>query len=87
MKKIPNNLIKNYKNKIINVHPSLLPFKYGGKGFYGMRMYRIAKVFKNKDKKTGVQLIHFVDSDYDKGPIILQKELDIVDNESVESYF
>tara|TARA_B100002052_G_C15822227_1_gene571110 strand:- start:617 stop:1234 length:618 start_codon:yes stop_codon:yes gene_type:complete len=81
MKKIPNNLIKNYKNKIINVHPSLLP-KYGGKGFYGMNVHQ--QVFKNKDKKTGAT-IHFVDSEYDKGPIILQKELDIVDNESVES--
>tara|TARA_Y100001970_G_C14230515_1_gene858335 strand:- start:2255 stop:2899 length:645 start_codon:yes stop_codon:yes gene_type:complete len=81
MKKIPNNLIKNYKNKIINVHPSLLP-KYGGKGFYGMNVHQ--QVFKNKDKKTGAT-IHFVNSEYDKGPIILQKELDIVDNESVES--
>lgn len=81
MKKIPNNLIKNYKNKIINVHPSLLP-KYGGKGFYGMNVHQ--HVFKNKDKKTGAT-IHFVNSEYDKGPIILQKELDIVDNESVES--
>ena len=81
MKKIPNNLIKNYKNKIINVHPSLLP-KYGGKGFYGMNVHQ--QVFKNKDKKTGAT-IHFVNSEYDKGPIILQKELDIVDNESAES--
>lgn len=81
MKKIPNNLIKNYKNKIINVHPSLLP-KYGGKGFYGMKVHQ--HVFKNKDKKTGAT-IHFVNSEYDKGPIILQKELDVVDNESAES--
>ena len=81
MKKIPNNLIKNYKNKIINVHPSLLP-KYGGKGFYGMKVHQ--HVFKNKDKKTGAT-IHFVNSEYDKGPIILQKELDVVDSESAES--
>ena len=81
MKKIPNNLIKNYKNKIINVHPSLLP-KYGGKGFYGMKVHQ--HVFKNKDKKTGAT-IHFVNSEYDKGPIILQKELDVLDNESAES--
>ena len=81
MKKIPNNLIKNYKNKIINVHPSLLP-KYGGKGFYGMNVHQ--QVFKNKDKKTGAT-IHFVDSEYDKGPIILQKELEIADKENAES--
>ena len=81
MKKIPNNLIENYKNKIMNVHPSLLP-KYGGKGFYGMKVHQ--HVFKNKDKKTGAT-IHFVNSEYDKGPIILQKELEIADKENAES--
>ena len=73
MKKISKNLIKNYKNKILNIHPSLLP-KYGGKGFYGMKVHEA--VYANKDKKTGAT-VHFVDENYDTGPILIQKEINL----------
>jgi len=73
MKKIPLNVIKIYKNKIMNIHPSLLP-KYGGKGFYGIKVHDA--VLKSKDEITGAT-VHFVDSEYDRGPIIMQKEIHV----------
>ena len=52
--KIPNKIVKNFRNKIINIHPSLLP-KYGGKGMYGINIHK--KVIKNKEKQSGLQFI------------------------------
>ena len=71
MKKIPNNVIELYANKIMNIHPSLLP-KYGGKGFYGMKVHEA--VMKSKDKFTGVT-IHFINYQYERGPIIKQERV------------
>ena len=71
--KIPTDIIDFYSNKIINIHPALLP-NYGGKGMYGMNIHNL--VFKNKEKKTGIT-IHFVNENYDEGNIIFQKEVDI----------
>lgn len=73
MKKIPLNLVQIYKNKILNIHPSLLP-NYGGKGFYGMNVHKA--VFKANEKFSGVT-VHYVNKDYDKGPILIQKKVDI----------
>ena len=66
--KIPEFIINDYDNKIINIHPSLLPL-YGGKGMYGMNVHQ--KVFESKDQQTGIT-IHFVNKSYDKGNIIFQ---------------
>ena len=71
--KIPENFIKNFNNKIINIHPSLLP-KYGGKGMYGQFVHR--KVIENKEIKSGIT-IHFVNEKYDEGKIIFQKDIEI----------
>ena len=73
MKKIPNNIIQLYKNKIMNIHPSLLP-KYGGKGYYGIRVHE--SVIASKDKITGAT-IHFIDNEYDKGHIIIQDKVHV----------
>ena len=81
MKKIPSNIIKLYKNKIMNIHPSLLP-KYGGKGLYGMKVHEA--VITNKEKVTGAT-IHFVNEQYDKGLIILQKKINITTNDDAVS--
>ena len=81
MKKIPSNIIKLYKNKIMNIHPSLLP-EYGGKGFYGMKVHEA--VIANKEKITGAT-IHFVNEEYDKGLIILQKKINIRTNDDAVS--
>ena len=77
MKKISKNLVKNYKNKILNIHPSLLP-KYGGKGFYGMKVHEA--VYANKDKKTGAT-VHFVDEGYDTGPILIHRAINLKSGE------
>ena len=79
--KIPTKIIKKYNNKIINVHPSLLP-KYGGKGMYGINVHKA--VLLNKETKSGVTF-HFVSEEYDEGRIILQKNCLIKQGDSVES--
>ena len=78
MKKIPLNIIQLYINRIMNIHPSLLP-KYGGRGCYGIKVHE--SVIESKDKLTGVT-IHFVDNEYDRGPIIKQVEIIVKDNDT-----
>ena len=78
MKKISKNFIDLFNQKILNIHPSLLPL-YGGKGFYGMNVHNA--VFKNKDTQTGAT-IHFVDYNYDTGPILIQKKIIITKNDT-----
>ena len=73
MKLIDKKLIQAFPNRIINTHPALLP-KYGGKGMYGINVHKA--VIQNKEKQSGVTA-HFVNEEYDKGKIILQKSLDI----------
>lgn len=73
MKKIPVDLIKIYRNKILNIHPSLLP-KYGGKGFFGMNVHNA--VFNSNEKFSGAT-VHYVNKDYDRGPILIQKKVEI----------
>ena len=72
--KIPENLIKKFNNKIINIHPSLLP-KYGGKGMYGMNVH--SEVIKNREAESGIS-IHYVNNQYDEGKIIFQKSTKII---------
>jgi len=71
--KIPSSIIVLFPNKIINIHPALLP-KYGGKGMYGMRVHQEVK--KNNEKETGIT-IHYVNEKYDEGNIIFQKSIAI----------
>lgn len=79
MKKISSSLANSFK--IINCHPALLP-KYGGAGMYGRFIHEA--VIKNKEKISGVT-IHEVNENYDEGKIILQKSIDLDENETVES--
>ena len=79
--KLPTIMVDSYPNRIINIHPSLLP-KYGGKGMYGSNIHRA--VIKNKELESGIS-IHFVNQNYDEGKIILQKKCSISANESVET--
>lgn len=65
---IPEFLIEAFKNKIVNIHPSLLP-KYGGKGMYGMNVHEAVR--RNNEKESGIT-IHIVNNEYDKGNIIAQ---------------
>jgi len=68
--KFPEIIIDAFPNKVINIHPSLLP-KYGGKGMYGNHVHKA--VVANKETHSGIT-IHYVDNQYDKGEIIFQKK-------------
>lgn len=68
LRKIPMNLIQAYPQRIINLHPSLLP-KYGGKGMYGSRVHKA--VLNNKEPKSGIS-IHLVNEEFDQGKLIAQ---------------
>ena len=71
--KIPEQLIAAYPNKIINIHPALLP-KYGGKGMYGNKVHEA--VIANKEKESGIT-IHFVNENFDEGEHIFQAKCSI----------
>ena len=71
--KFPEHIIKEYPNKIINIHPALLP-NYGGKGMYGMNVHNA--VLENNEKETGIT-IHFVNEHYDEGEFISQHKVNI----------
>ena len=78
LKKIPLAIINAYPQKIINIHPALLP-KYGGAGMYGMHVHQA--VLAAGDKQTGIT-IHLVDEVYDNGKILFQTTVDINENDS-----
>ena len=72
--KFPKNIIESYPNKIINIHPALLP-KYGGKGMYGMNIHH--EIINNQEKETGIT-IHYVNENYDEGATIFQKQVSVL---------
>ncbi len=79
LKKIPNDIINEFKHRIINIHPSLLP-KYGGKGMYGAKVHE--KVIENNDRESGFT-VHYVDQNYDEGDIIFQKKLIVKEKDPI----
>ncbi len=79
--KIPSKLIESFPDKIINIHPALLP-KYGGKGMYGHFVHEAVK--SAGEKETGIT-IHFVDELYDHGAYIFQAKVAIEDQDSADS--
>lgn len=78
--KMPEQIVVAYPNKIINIHPALLP-KYGGKGMYGMKVHNA--ILENKEKETGIT-IHFVNEHYDEGEFIFQQNVNIEDCKTPE---
>jgi len=78
--KIPQTLILAYPQKIINIHPALLP-KHGGKGMYGMRVHEA--VAENHDIESGIT-IHYVNSNYDEGNIIFQATCPVLPTDTPE---
>lgn len=81
MIKVPASVIREYRGRIINIHPSLLP-KYGGKGFYGINVHKA--VLKNKETESGCT-VHLVTEEYDKGPILAQEKVPVLESDSPES--
>ena len=78
---IPENLLKAFPGKIINIHPALLP-KHGGKGMYGMKVHE--SVIAARDAESGIT-IHLVDEKYDEGKIIFQAKCPVASSETPES--
>lgn len=78
---VPENILEAFPNKIINIHPALLP-KYGGKGMYGNRVHQA--VWENKEKETGIT-IHFANAHYDEGKVIFQAKTPVLPEDTPES--
>tara|TARA_B110000238_G_scaffold115526_1_gene125389 strand:- start:3601 stop:4176 length:576 start_codon:yes stop_codon:yes gene_type:complete len=78
--KIPQHIVSAFPNKIINIHPALLP-KFGGKGMYGMNIHK--SVIESKEKETGIT-IHYVNEKYDDGAIIFQVKTSVLPSETAE---
>lgn len=81
LRPLSKEFIEEYKNKIINVHPSLIP-SFAGKGYYGQRVHE--EVLKHGVKITGAT-VHFVDEGMDTGPIILQEPVPVKDDDTIET--
>ena len=79
--KIPEGMIAKYRNKIVNIHPSLIP-SFCGVGYYGLKVHEAA--LARGVKLTGAT-VHFVDEGMDSGPIILQKAVEVLDGDTPET--
>ena len=80
-RKVPPEIIQEYRHRIVNIHPALLPF-FGGKGFYGIEVHR--RVLASGMKLSGVT-IHFVNEEYDRGEIIYQECVPILFGDTPET--
>ena len=78
---LPKEIIEYFPNRIVNIHPALLP-KYGGKGMYGMNVHHAVK--ENNETETGIT-IHYVNENYDEGAIIFQKSVPVTSDDTPDS--
>lgn len=78
--KVPDNILKAYENKIINIHPALLP-DFGGKGMYGLNVHKA--VIESEKKESGIT-IHLVNEHYDEGRILFQAKCPVLENDTPE---
>jgi len=76
--RIPDGLIKTYPNRIINIHPALLP-KFGGKGMYGEKVHRT--VVESGERESGIT-IHYVNENYDEGSIVFQAKCPVLEEDT-----
>ena len=81
MKKMGPKTVATFANKILNIHPSLLP-RHGGKGLYGDKVHE--SVLKSGDKQSGAT-VQFINDEYDAGPIVLQKKVNVVADDTIAS--
>ncbi len=81
MKKVDPSIVRAYRNRILNIHPALLP-KFGGAGMYGLRVHEA--VIAAGEKQSGAT-VHVVDEEYDHGTIILQRKIDVAAGETPET--
>ena len=78
---VPQNILRTWSNRIVNIHPALLP-KYGGKGMYGARVHQA--VIEAGEKESGIS-IHYVNEKYDEGKIIFQESFKILLDDTADS--
>ena len=81
LKRIPSRLIERFRNKILNVHPALLP-SFGGAGMYGMHVH---EAVINSGVKVSGATVHMVDEEYDRGPIVMQKTVDVASDDTPQT--
>lgn len=81
LKKIPEEIIRYFDKRILNIHPSLLP-KYGGKGFYGSKVHEA--VIRNQESQSGCT-VHLVTAEYDEGPVIGQSTVQVSESDTIAS--
>ncbi|MGD1046601.1 MAG: phosphoribosylglycinamide formyltransferase [Bacteroidota bacterium] len=81
LKKIPTQVIRQYRNRIVNIHPALLP-SFGGEGMYGHRVHQA--IIASGEKISGAT-VHLVNEEYDQGPIILQKTITVAQDDTPDS--
>jgi formyltetrahydrofolate-dependent phosphoribosylglycinamide formyltransferase len=73
LKRVPGEVVRRYRNRILNIHPALLP-AHGGKGMYGERVH--AAVLKARERVSGAS-VHLVDEEYDRGPVVAQETVTV----------
>jgi phosphoribosylglycinamide formyltransferase-1 len=78
---VPENILEKFKNRILNIHPALLP-RYGGKGMYGDKVHQA--VLENRDSESGIT-IHYVNKYYDEGDIIFQAKCKVEKHDTVDT--
>jgi phosphoribosylglycinamide formyltransferase-1 len=81
LKRVPSSIVAAYRHRIVNIHPALLP-RFGGAGMYGLRVHEA--VIASGATVSGAT-VHFVDEEYDRGPIILQKTVPVLPGDTPES--
>jgi phosphoribosylglycinamide formyltransferase 1 len=81
MKQVPPDVVAAYRNRIVNIHPALLP-RFGGVGMYGMRVHEA--VLASGEKMSGAT-VHYVDEEYDNGPVVLQQTVPVLPGDTPES--
>ena len=81
LKRVPEEVVRAYRRRILNIHPALLP-NYGGPGFYGRRVHEA--VLASGDASSGPS-VHFVDEEYDHGPILAQATVPVLAGDTPES--
>jgi phosphoribosylglycinamide formyltransferase-1 len=81
LKRLPGEVVARYRGRIINIHPALLP-KFGGQGMYGMHVHRA--VLDAHEPVSGAT-VHLVDEEYDRGPVILQRTVPVMPDDTPET--
>ena len=81
IKLVPDYIVAAFDQRIVNIHPSLLP-KHGGKGMYGSRVHQ--SVLDSGDKESGIT-IHFIDNDYDRGAVIFQAKCPVLPDDTSDT--